>query len=261
MVDEKRLNKLKALQKRLVKRGQLLLTSIIANHERDYELAKDVRDLGSAAGINIFIQSSNRERMDEFFKLIEKGYKGGITYGPGDNSKPAIKLNEQIKQNVEAFTTKLGDDIKTAALDLVDKGMKEGLSTTEIRDQLMVELNLTKNRAAAISRTEIQRTSNVGAYIQAKENDASYFVVDNRAEACEECQDTYEGEVFSIDEIDALPPLHPNCACVPVFFNDETEAQNWASSIQSEDIQVREDIVEETGKPIPTDGTGNVSNN
>ena len=56
----------------------------------------------------------------------------------------------------------------------------------------------------------------------------SYRVICNEG-CCEYCQDEYgtdesggTGEtVYSIDDQDNMPPLHPNCRCTPVWSMEE----------------------------------------
>ena len=43
------------------------------------------------------------------------------------------------------------------------------------------------------------------------------FIVDFTNEACEECVGDYQNKVFDIDDVDNLPPHHPNCMCVAIF--------------------------------------------
>jgi hypothetical protein len=114
--------------------------------------------------------------------------------------------------------------------------------------------------AERIARTETMRASNAGSYLQAKQDGATHFVIDNRAEACSECQDEYEGEVFTIDQDDMMPPLHPNCACVPVYFFDNSEASEWADQLSSDKEDVRSDL-DEQGHEVKSDGTSQWTNN
>jgi hypothetical protein len=83
------------------------------------------------------------------------------------------------------------------------------------------------------------RATNSAAYIQAASEGKQFWTVDNRDEACETCVDEYEGMVFPIEDTASLPPLHPNCACVPEFFMEEQEAQDWANDLQSENESLR----------------------
>ena len=104
------------------------------------------------------------------------------------------------------------------------------------------------------------RSSNAASFAQAQTDGSTHFVVDNRGEACEECRDEFEGDVFSMDETDKLPPVHPNCACVPVYFNDKNSASEWSDSLQQENLDLRQNL-EDKGLSVKSDGTSSYTNN
>jgi len=108
-----------------------------------------------------------------------------------------------------------------------------------------------------IERTETMRASNLGSWTQAKNEGAKYFVVDNRAEACNYCMKIVRDKcgVFDIDDTAYLPPFHPNCACVPHYFSDEELAQESADEIESDNLKRRRDLLDK-GYTLPDDGSG-----
>jgi hypothetical protein len=52
-----------------------------------------------------------------------------------------------------------------------------------------------------------------------------------------------------------MPPAHPNCACLPLYFYEFDEATRWATKI-SNDIDKQVKQLEDQGKIIKPDGTG-----
>jgi hypothetical protein len=56
-------------------------------------------------------------------------------------------------------------------------------------------------------------------------------------------------------DINQLPPLHPNCACVPMFFDSKSEAEKWSGMI-SDSIDKKVNVIENNGLMVKEDGTG-----
>jgi hypothetical protein len=63
------------------------------------------------------------------------------------------------------------------------------------------------------------------------------------------------GQIFDMKESRKMPPLHPNCACIPLYFNDFDEAARWATKI-GYDIEKQVAALEKKGLTIKKDGTG-----
>lgn len=66
-------------------------------------------------------------------------------------------------------------------------------------------------RAEMISRTGVTEVRNLSENEKYKEKGFQSFTIDSTSEACDECNETYQDMVFSIDDTDMLPPLHPRC--------------------------------------------------
>ena len=130
-----------------------------------------------------------------------------------------------IENYVGDLITNVGEDIKTGVRDIVTEGYNKGLSQEEIADNISRQIETIQNtRARTIARTEIARTATVSDYIINKERGATNFTVNSRDSCCEICEEEYDfGNIeFDIDEdIDKLPPLHPNCRCYANFYKKQ----------------------------------------
>ena len=142
-------------------------------------------------------------------------------------SRPAQKelTRVTIENYVGDLITNVGEDIKVGVRDIVTEGYNKGLSQEEIADNISRQIETIQNtRARTIARTEIARTATVSDYIINKERGATHFTVNSRDSCCEICEEEYDfGNIeFDIDEdIDKLPPLHPNCRCYAKFYKKQ----------------------------------------
>ena len=168
--------------------------------------------------------------------LVTTGYNStmlGLILAETNNHKftrPAQKelCRVTIENYVGDLITNVGEDIKAGVRDIVREGYNKGLSQYEIADQISSKIQAINNtRANTIARTEIARTATVSDYIINKERGATHFTVQCRSTRCDLCEEEYCNNspiggdvVFTIDQIDMLPPLHPNCRCYADFFKE-----------------------------------------
>lgn len=260
MVSDKDIFNLQKKQSMIIRNLTKKLSLIINGQMGEIEATNTLTEIQGLINVNIFMKTSNMDVMKEFYNLIDRAFRVGIDFSPGPTSKDLIRLSEMVQENIGSFVSKLGEDIKQEALDIVSLGLENGLLPQDIKLELVDMLGKKDWEAERIARTETMRASNAGAYNQALSDGCTHFVIDNRAEACSECQDEYEGQVFELSEQDAIPPLHPNCACVPVFFHEQGEAQGWSDDLQSEKQDIRDEL-EKDGKEISKDGTSRYTNN
>ena len=143
-----------------------------------------------------------------------------------------------IEQYVGNLIRNVGEDIRQNVRDIVKSGYDNGLTQYEIADNITKEItSIKKTRANAIARTEIARTASVSDYIINKERGATHYTVECRNTACPICKEKWltnpnkktdskgiKGDVeFSIEDTSNLPPIHPNCRCVPRFYKKHSD--------------------------------------
>lgn len=155
-------------------------------------------------------------------------------------SRPSQKelIRITIEQYVGELIRDVGEDIKQSVRDIVKDGYNQKLNQYEIADNITNKVNgIKKVRANAIARTEIARTATTSDYIINKERGATHYTVECRNTACPICKEKWltnpntktdskgiKGDVeFSIDDTSNLPPIHPNCRCVPRFYKKHSE--------------------------------------
>ena len=164
-------------------------------------------------------------------------------------SRPAQKelVRITIENQVGELIDNVGEDIKDSVRDIVKDGYNNRLSQDEIAENISSKVTGIKNRRArAIARTEIARAATVSDYIINKEMGATHFYVECRNTACPVCKEAWHkhwsksndesfnphetsaggkgwigDKVYSMSDTMMLPPVHPNCRCVPYFISED----------------------------------------
>lgn len=125
------------------------------------------------------------------------------------------------------------DAMDTQISRILAKGMAEGRNPKDIARDLVKQVDISRNRARLIARTET-----IAAHAEASLNsykEAGLEGVKIRAEwstagddrVCEECA-SMEGKEFTIEESHGMIPLHPNCRCafIPVVLDPNGKELN-----------------------------------
>jgi SPP1 gp7 family putative phage head morphogenesis protein len=136
-----------------------------------------------------------------------------------------IALNQESLKFLEAYTFDLvkgvNADISNKLTQVLRRGVVEGAGIPNIRDNIKDSLNISKNRAEAIARTETTRLANTGrveAYKSAGVTKLKWSAVldDRTSDICQELDgqiiDLTKGEVFEGEDFQGTsPPAHVNC--------------------------------------------------
>ena len=164
-------------------------------------------------------------------------------------TRPAQKQLARIviENYVGNLITDIGTDIQETVRNVVKEGYNQSLSQYEIADNITQAVNTINNkRANALARTEIARTATVSDYIINKERGATHFYVECRNTACPICKEAWHkhwskandesftpknssaggkgwigDRTYSMKDTAMLPPIHPNCRCVPYFISED----------------------------------------
>jgi SPP1 gp7 family putative phage head morphogenesis protein len=252
---EAKIKQLLGKAKSITQKQALILQSIIDDAIREISATTDPLKLAKYGSINIFQTPTATTALISYAENITTIFNFGIQFSNKTPSTVVKSLEEAVKQSSMDKITKMGNDLKTKAGDILANGIKNELPTNQISKQLQHELQISKARANSIVRTETMRAAHAGSYGQAKRDGMNYYIVDPRAEACNKCHKFYLGRVFAIEDSSGMPPFHINCACIPVYFRTMEEAQGYADNISSEVAQKRQDLTDK-GLYLPPDGTG-----
>lgn len=126
-----------------------------------------------------------------------------------------------VTQMMNGQTRRLIADGLTTGL---ARGMAEGKNPMTIARELVDDVanrvdKIGITRARLIARTEVMRAHHVANVAEYRQAEAEMQVTVEAEwltagyDVCPECE-ALEGKVFSLDEIEGMIPVHPNCRCV-----------------------------------------------
>lgn len=177
---------------------------------------------------------------------------------PAQKELVRVTIENRVGENI----IDVGDEIRDSVRDIVKDGYNNRLSQDEIAENISGKVSSIKNRRArAIARTEIARAATVSDYIINKEMGATHFYVECRNTACPVCKEAWHNKwtpendssfspsdtsaggkgwigdkTYSMNDTKMLPPLHPNCRCVPYFINDGSTPEPTAREPTKEEL-------------------------
>lgn len=252
---EAKIRKLLKNAKIITEKQALILMGVIDGYISNINKAETIGQLAITANVNPFITTKGTEAMIEWQANTGKIFQMGIKFSNKDMSSTVKLLEDGVKQSTMTWITKMGDDLRKRAGQIVADGMGKSIPVNDVVANLEKELKITRARANSIARTETMRAAHAGSYAQAIRDGKRFYVIDSRAEACKICKKKFTDEVFNIEDPGPMPPAHPNCACIPLYFDTFEEATRWAVKI-SNDINNQVKQLEDKGLKVKPDGTG-----
>lgn len=192
-------------------------------------------------------------------KYIQAGYQQGMERARREvvsrgGPAPFQSANEAINRPVHAdrvglLYTRAFEELRgiteatgTAISRVLSEGLAQGRNPRAIARDLNARVTaIGENRARIMARTEVVRAHHVATTNSYREAGLETTTVqaewstagDDRV--CSECE-ALEGRVFSLDEIEGMIPLHPQCRCVALPVVDES-AQEEAARARREGSQ------------------------
>lgn len=253
---EKRIRTLLKKIRTITERQANILQSIINDASRGIPRNITDEELQVLTTQNIFETPKAQEKLIEYRINMNKIFLAGLAFAVFDRKSKLVQgLQDTATQSSMRYINELGNRFKNETSELIRNASQKGMPAADMRNMLQEFYQKKSWEADRIVRTETMRAANIGAYSQAKREGATYYAIDGRAEFCEECQDVAENGPYPIDDTENIPPLHPNCACVPVFYKDEEEAINDQEYLNNQ-IDKQRTVLENEGFTIPSDGTG-----
>ena len=228
-MKKRKLNKPASWKKQInpnTQRMKALMQDIRNDIERLTRNSKDLEEwtekLAPYTASNCFVIGAHADTVREIINSIV----GAVDQTSLPSGANAELVKGTMAEACMAMVTNVGEDIKTELQRIAVESYNNRLAPAETAKVIGEKIDgLSKTRCQAIARTETCRAANIANYLNAKEMGAkSYSVICNDG-CCEYCQDEYGTDesggvgdtVYSIEDTDNLPPLHPNCRCTPVW--------------------------------------------
>lgn len=147
-----------------------------------------------------------------------------VSYGIKDIrfSKPAQQalFKTVIQERVATLVTNVNDDTQQVIRDIMRKSYREGINSRTVAQEIQQQCDsINKTRARSIARTEVKNAQVTADYISSKSRGANVYKYTCGHNPCEVCE-VDDGKIFSIDDLEHLPPRHPNCCCGVSFYYD-----------------------------------------
>lgn len=128
-------------------------------------------------------------------------------------------LYDRNLDELRGFTANMGTELKRIIAD----GLLRGTNPKTLASDISKRLEITRNRARTIARTEVIRANSeatLSTFEQFGERDVQLdaeWVTAGDDRVCPLCEPN-EGRIFPVDEARGMIPLHPNCRCdwIPV---------------------------------------------
>lgn len=223
----------------LITRNQAMMSRLMQMIRGDIQgalnRATSMDDFLGQIGINL---NTNVMNSDAYLETVTEIIRG-ITeaYDLGAKGLPIGGMREVYRETAQQHTmdlvTRMGEDMKQQMRDILSQDLAEGKGMRDIAQDLMNNVeSMSRTRAEVIARTETVRDKNLGEWYAANDAGKQAFIVISAFDCCDQCEEEYVGKTFTMEDVDMLPPLHPNCRCTAQFFRTEDLAGDMASAFE-----------------------------
>ena len=119
-------------------------------------------------------------------------------------------------QRIWEHQAELGAKLSKGLLDM----MEAGITPQNLQKDLMKTFNASFGQTARIIRTEYVHVANESTINRYKDAGIQKYRFVCSPGACEICQESAD-KIFSVEDTEFLPPLHPNCRCTTLAVFDD----------------------------------------
>lgn len=189
------------------------------------------------------LRASQEEVLEDVEEPLSNGFEKGTrrAFNSQGDTLPPADVDEQVNdilQEQKNYISKLDNDLRNKARQIIRDGVRNGLSKTEIVNKLREELkNLIDNRTSTIASSEVIAAGSAGIMATFESNNVSkvQWVSSQDDRVCEpgnfsyhyngthytSCQELH-GTEFSIPGNFPEPVLqsHANCRCTLIALDD-----------------------------------------
>lgn len=193
---------------------------------RSIELYDEIVKQLNAIGVKM-----ENDLQKEFIKYYKENYE---LIGKQNQFFPVKLDNDLVRQAVNAVWVQDKktwnqriwvnmENLQNSLQKILTDAIATGSSVDKITEVVMQDMNVGYYQANRLVRTELSHIrviSTLDSYRDAGVTQYEYIA--NGPNMCEECEEL-NGQIFSIDDIEHLPPVHPNCVCSILAVLDNKE--------------------------------------
>lgn len=210
-----------------------LIQEIRNDKEGTSSRLKDMKEFFDKSNIKVPTESEIIQGTKEAYELGAKGLP------PGGMREVYRETAQKSSLN---YVKNMNEDEKKQTRDLISENLSKGKGMRDIAQDIMNNVDgMSRARAEAIARTETVRDKNLGNWYAAKEGGKQAFIVISAFDCCDKCKNEYVGKVFTMDDVDMLPPLHLSCRCTAQFYRTMDMAVGGAESFDERFNQEQKD--------------------
>jgi hypothetical protein len=190
--------------------------TIIETFKNDAESSKKSKYPNETPKLSI-----NVDYTDGINRLLKED-KSSKKDAPAELQRSALK---EVALIPELYKFEYMDSIDADTTDKIIKIIAEvvydGKGVIDATNKIMSRTSLNYEEAVKVSRNEISRIKNLGNWYIHKEKGYKYFKVSKSFNACQKCNKTYDNILFTMEQVEMLPPLHDLCKCNAIFYKEE----------------------------------------
>ena len=218
------------------RRMRALMRDIRADIERRTRNSKDIDEWMEKLSPYIANNCFNTGEWAEAIREIANQIAATI-----DSTRLPAGSNAELMKGAMAeacmtMVTNVGEDIKIELRKIAVESYNQKNTPQQTAKMIGERIeSFSKTRCQCIARTETLRAGNCANYLNAQQDNMKSYTIDCHQEACPYCVELYRTDPddvnsepvrFDITDYENLPPYHPNCRCVPLFWPDPVEPES-----------------------------------
>jgi hypothetical protein len=118
------------------------------------------------------------------------------------------------------YINSIDDNTSSKIIEIIAEVVYEGKGIIDATNEIVSGTSLEYDDALHVSRNEISRIKNLGNWYIHKEKGYNHFKISKSFNACEKCGKAYDNMIFTIEQVEMLPPLHDLCKCNAIFYKE-----------------------------------------
>ncbi len=156
---------------------------------------------------------------------INRLFKDDKSSNKPSNSKIRKSALKEVALISELYNFDYIDPINSETtleiIEIIAENVYNGKGIIDAANEITSRTSLEYDDALHISHNEISRIKNLANWYVHKGHGYNYFKISKPLNACEKCKKTYDNIIFTMEQVEMLPPLHDLCKCNTIFLKNK----------------------------------------